>query len=165
VLIRVLTLAGIACLAGGVLLIVTASVPAGVLLLLIGLLIEGALAVRAAVRRALDAVGHARAVVTDARTFFTGDVQHARLVDVGEPHGWFSPAMDVAIELEDAEGGVHRIDREVPVSFPLAWGYRLGKRLPGLSRINLTEMLAVELKREGRKINVSRPEPGEAPAE
>jgi hypothetical protein len=47
----------------------------------------------------------------------------------------------------------------VPVPFPVAWGYRLGKRfnVPVLRSMNLTEMLSSELRREGMKVTLSRP--------
>ena len=58
----------------------------------------------------------------------SGDIQHARLVGVGEPKGFFTPEATVMLELEGEDGTVHPFERDVPVPFPMAWSYRLGKR-------------------------------------
>lgn len=98
-------------------------------------------------------------IVADARSFVSGDIQHARLASVGEPRGWFTPESEIELHLEGEDGNVHSIQRGVSVPFPLAWSYRLGKRfnLPLLGGIDLTEMMATELKREGMSVSVSRP--------
>ena len=150
-MIRLLTLAGIACLVGGVVLIVTGAPVVGALLLVAGMLIGAVLAVRAAAYKVRD-------TVRDARGFITGDVQRARLVEVSEPKGIIWPKSTVVLELEGADAKVHRIDRELPVAFPYAWGYRLGRRynLPLLRNLDLSRTLAFELSREGKRVEVAR---------
>ena len=88
----------------------------------------------------------------------SGDIQHARLVDVGDPKGIFGPECDVTVELEGEDGTVHTFTRDVPVPFPLAWSYRAGKRfnLP-LLRTDLAETMAFELRREGMDVSARRP--------
>ena len=70
----------------------------------------------------------ARGIVSDARTLISGDIQHARLVGVGEPKGFFTPEATVMLELEGEDGTVHPFERDVPIPFPMAWSYRIGKR-------------------------------------
>jgi len=104
----------------------------------------------------------AREVVGAARSFVTGDVQHARIAEVGEPEGFFTPSSNLVLELEGEDGAIHRFDREVPVPFPAALAYRLGRRfkLPFVGRKPLTEMMAFELRREGLDIDLNwRPPP------
>ncbi len=105
----------------------------------------------------------AREVVGAAKSFVTGDVQHARIAEVGEPEGFFTPSSNLVLELEGEDGAIHRFDREVPVPFPAALAYRLGRRfkLPFVGRKPLTEMMAFELRREGLDIDLNwRPPPG-----
>jgi hypothetical protein len=94
--IRALTLLTVACWAGALLLLLTdASGNVGyiVVLILIATALSLFLSARAAYHRA-------RNFVSDARAFLSGDIQQARLVSVGEPKGWFSPASEVTVELE-----------------------------------------------------------------
>jgi hypothetical protein len=72
----------------------------------------------------------AQGAVSDIRTFASGDVQTARIVSVGDPKGWFNPTSEVVVELEADDGAAKRqLDRDVPIPFFVAWGYRLSKRL------------------------------------
>lgn len=50
------------------------------------------------------------------------------------------------------------MEKEVPIPFPAAWSYRLGKRfrLPFLSSFDPAEMMAVELRRERLSVTVGR---------
>ena len=63
----------------------------------------------------------------------------------------------MALELEGEDGTVHPFEREIPIPFPMAWSYRLGKRfkLPML-QTDLTQLTAFELKREGMEVTVER---------
>jgi hypothetical protein len=156
-LIRALSLLTVACWAGVVLLLITdASGNAGyvLLLILIAVVLSLFLTARAAYHRA-------RNFVSDARAFISGDIQQARLVSVGEPRGWFTPSSEVTVELEGENGKVHSFSHDVPVAFPFAWSYRLGKRfkLPILRNLDPTAVMASELRREGLKLTVARPVP------
>ncbi len=157
-IVRALALASVACLVAAVALTVFggANTPVIVILILASAGISTLLAIRAGFIKA-------RGIVEDARTFVSGDIQHARLVDVGDPKGIFNPACEVTLELEGADGVAHSFSRGVPVPFPLAWSYRLGKRfnLP-LLRTDLTELMTFELRREGMDVSAGRavaPEP------
>ena len=99
-----------------------------------------------------------RGIVDDARRFVSGDIQQARLVDVGDPSGIFNPESTVVLELEGEDGTRHRFERDVPIPFPVAWSYRLGKRfnLPWVGGSDLGELMAVELRREGMDVSVGR---------
>lgn len=118
------------------------------------LLISAAISAVLALRRGFNM---ARGIVRDATAFVTGDIQTARLVEVGDPKGLFSPTSNVVLELEGEDGAVHRFDRDVPVPFPAAWSYRIGQRLniPFLAGSRLTDMMAFELRREGLDVDVS----------
>jgi hypothetical protein len=126
-------------------------------LLLISLGISVLLGIRAAFHKARDVVG-------DARTFISADIQHARLVGVSEPKGWFNPESTVMLELEGADGVVHAFEREMPVPFPIAWSHRFAKRfkVPG-ANADLSKLMAFELKREGMDVQVGRPFSGGDP--
>lgn len=94
-----------------------------------------ALAVMLALRRGFLT---ARELAGAARSFVTGDVQHARIAEVGEPQGFFTPSSNRVL-------------------------YRLSRRfrLPIVGRKPLTEMMAFELRREGLDIDLDwRPPPG-----
>ena len=99
-----------------------------------------------------------RGIVGDARRFVSGDIQQARLVDVGDPSGIFNPESTVVLELEGEDGTSHRFERDVPIPFPVAWSYRLGKRfnLPWVGGSDLGGLMAVELRREGMDVSVGR---------
>lgn len=128
---------------------------AAVVLLLISIPLGGLLGLR-------RGYGKAREIARMAQAFVTGNVQHARIVDVGEPQGLFTPTSNLVLELEGEDGAVHRFDRDVPVPFPLALSYRLGQRfkLPFIGRPGLTEMMAFELRREGLDIDLDwKPSP------
>jgi hypothetical protein len=58
---------------------------------------------------------------------------------------------------------VHNFEREIPVPFPMAWSYRIGKRfnLP-LMRTDLSQLMAFELNREGMDVSVGRGAAAEA---
>jgi hypothetical protein len=92
------------------------------------------------------------------RTFASGDVQTARIVSVGDPKGWFNPTSEVVFELEAGDGVTKRqFDREIPIPFFVAWGYRLSKRLrvPFVSETTLAEVMRLEFRREGLDLSVS----------
>lgn len=128
----------------------------GVVLLLISLLIGAALGVRRGYLKVREVAGHAQA-------FVTGRVQHARIVEVGEPEGFFNPTSRLVLELEGESGPIHRFDREVPVPFPFALSRRLSRRfrVPFLGNQDLSEYMAFELRREGLDIDLDwRPPPG-----
>jgi hypothetical protein len=103
----------------------------------------------------------ARKVASAAQSFVTGDVQHARIAEVGEPEGFFTPTANLVLELEGEDGAIHRFDRDVPVPFPVALSYRLGRRfkIPIIGRKPLTEMMAFELRREGLDVDLDRTPP------
>jgi hypothetical protein len=63
----------------------------------------------------------------------------------------------VTLELEGEDGTVHPFERGIPVPFPIAWSYRLGRRfkLP-MMQTDLTQLTAFELKREGMDVTVGR---------
>ena len=150
-MIRALTLIGVGCFVGAIALLAAGegNAPVAVILILLSIAISIVLGIRRGYRKARD-------IVSDARRFASGDVQKARIVDVGDPKGIFNPQVNVMLELEGEDGTTHSFDREVPVPFPVAWSYRLGKRfnLPLVRSANLAEMMAFELKREGMDVNV-----------
>jgi hypothetical protein len=153
-MIRALTLLGIACLAGSILLFVTdAGSNAGPAIVL--LLIFFGISIVLGIRKGYHA---ARGAVRDARAFMSGDIQHARIVEVGDPRGIFTPAANVVLELEGENGAKHRFEHDVPIPFPVAWSYRLSKRfnVPFVKTINLSELMAFELRREGLAVDLSR---------
>jgi len=152
VIVRGLAFASVACLLAAIALTVFggADAPVIVILILVSFGISTLLGIRAAFHKA-------RGFVNDARTFITGDIQQARLVAVGDPKGILNPESEVTVELEGDDGAVHTFSRGVPVPFPLAWSYRLGKRfnLPWL-RSYLNSLMAFELRREGMDVDVGR---------
>jgi hypothetical protein len=152
-MIRLLTLLGVACFAGAILL-VSIDAQANATTALVLALIAVGISIVLMVRRGYHA---ARGIVRDAHAFASGDIQHARLVEVRDPKGILNPESTVVLELEDENGTVHRFDRDVPVPFPMAWSYRLGKRfnLPFLAA-DLGSLMAFELRREGMDVDVSR---------
>lgn len=163
-MIRLLSLMAGACWIGAFLLLANddASTAPVLVLFLLAAGLSLVLAIRAAYIRA-------RGFVTDARAFMSGDIQSARLVSVEEPRGIFSPSSEVTVELEGEDGNIHSFQHDMPVPFPFAWGYRLGKRfnVPVLSSLNPTALMAAELRREGMSVSVGRPsaaaEPTQAP--
>lgn len=151
--VRLLSFGGVACLVlAAVLLSSDAGGNAGwvVLLLVAFTVISSILAIRAAFMKV-------RSIARDARAFVSGDIQHARLIEVAEPKGIIFTRVNFVLELEGEDGKKHVFDRGVPTPFLAVWAYRLGKRfkLPLLRRFNPTEMLAMEFKREGMKVSVS----------
>jgi hypothetical protein len=158
-MIRVLSIVSSACLALAIILALIDAeryVVSWILLLLVAFGIGAFLGLRRGYKEA-------RKITSAAQSFVTGDVQHARIAEVGEPEGFFTPTANLVLELEGEDGAVHRFDREVPVPFPLALSYRLGRRfkIPIIGREPLTEMMALELRREGLDIDLSwRPPPG-----
>lgn len=162
-MIRVLTLLGVACFAAAVVLVAIDSRENGVIaiaLILASIGISILLAIRSAYHKA-------RGIVRDAHAFATGEIQHARLVEVGDPKGILNPESTVVLEFEDEDGTVHRFDRDVPVPWPMAWSYRFGKRFnPPFFQTDLSQLMAFELKREGMDVDVSRGDEArqEAPA-
>ena len=122
-----------------------------IVLFLISLVIAVVLLFRRLFHAAKDAVN-------DARAFASGDVQKARIVEVGDPRGWFNPQSNVVLELEAEDGTKRSFDHDIPVPFFVAWGYRLSKRfkLPLISEANLTELMGVELRREGMNVSAWR---------
>jgi len=158
VYVRVLSLLSVACVAGAIALVVLGedtNTPYVVVLVLFAFGITTLLGLRAAYLKA-------RSIVSDANAFIRGRVQHARLVSVGDPKGIFWPRSALGLELQGEDGKLHAFERDVPVPFFVAWGYRLGRRfnLPGLRSIDLTKLMAFELRREGMSVSVGR---GDAP--
>lgn len=150
--IRILSLAGSACLilAFGLLLIDAERFAiAAVVLMLVAIPIGALLGLRRGYQKAREIAGA-------AQSFVTGNVQHARIAEVGEPEGFFTPTANLVLELEGEDGAIHRFDRDVSVPFPVALSYRLGKRvrLPTIGRSSLTELMAFELRREGLDIDL-----------
>jgi hypothetical protein len=157
-LIRFLSLLSIACLVGAVLLLASNTHgEVAALLIFGGAILSFLLFVRSAILRV-------RNFARDAKGFLSGDYQEARLVSISDPKGWFNPTAVATIEFSGADDKSYTWDRDVPVPFPVAWSYRLGKRfnVPGVDQINLSEMLATQLRRQGLKLTVSRPK-AEAP--
>lgn len=129
------------------------------------LLMLAALAIGAflVVRRVLLMVHR---IVVDARAFVSGDVQRARLLRIEDPKGIIFTASPAVLELEGEDGAVHRFERDIPIPFFYAWGYRIAARLPFLRAIDrdkLRQLVAFELKREGLRVGVSRPTAASAP--
>lgn len=158
--IRVLSLIDAACLILAVWLLASESGPNAVFAVLVLL----AAAVISAILAVWAAYNKGRSVVRDARAFVSGDIQHARLLEVSEPKGIIFTKVNFVLELEGEDGQKHKFDRGVPTPFFAAWAYRLGKRfkVPFLRRFEPSRMLAVELRREGMKVSVSRGGRGEA---
>jgi hypothetical protein len=150
-LIRYVTLAGTACFVGAIVATAVDHDLLAMVLFLISLLIALMLMIRRLFHAAKDAV-------SDARAFASGDVQQARIVEVGDPKGWINTRSDVVLELEAEDGSRRSFDHDIPVPFFVAWGYRLSKRfkVPLISQANLTELMGIELRREGLDVSVSR---------
>ena len=151
-MIRFLTLLGSACFVGAVVLALVDTqryFAATLILVLVSFLIGGALGIRRLFYKV-------KGVVRDARAFMSGDIQTARLVNVGEPKGLFAPTVALGLELEGEDGTVHSFQRNVPVPWPMAWSWRLGKRMPGVPVLDLTQLMATELRRDGLDVKVSR---------
>ncbi len=159
-MIRILSALSIACIAGAIALVVFGedqNTPLVVVLVLAAFGITSLLAIRAGYLKA-------RSIVSDASAFVRGDVQHARLIRVGDPKGIFWPKSTLELELEGEDGNTHRFERDVPVPFFIAWSHRLGKRfnLP-LMRTDLSQLMAFELRREGMDVSVGRGGAPESP--
>jgi hypothetical protein len=152
--IRIATALGVVCLVAAVGLVIIDS-ERNLIPIVVLFAFSFAIAVLLGVRRAIL---RAREIVGDARRFASGRVQTARLTKVGDPKGLINTRANVVLEFEGEDGAIHTIDRDMPVPFPVAWGYRLGKRfkLPLIRSINLAEMLAFELSREGMRVSVGR---------
>jgi hypothetical protein len=150
-LIRYVTLAGTACFVGAIVATSVNHDVLGIALGLVSLLIGTVLLFRRLFHAAKDAV-------SDARAFVSGDVQKARIVEVGDPSGWINPKSNVVLELEAEDGTRRSFDHDIPVPFFMAWGYRLSKRfkVPLISDGFLTELMEVELRREGMDVSASR---------
>jgi hypothetical protein len=160
VFVRILSALSIACIAAAIALVVFGednNTPVVAVLVLAAFGITSLLGIRAGYHKA-------RSIVSDASNFVRGDVQHARLVDVGDPKGIFWPKSELQLELEGEDGSVHRFEREVPVPFFIAWSHRLGKRfkLP-LMQTDLSRLMAFELRREGMSVTVGRGGAPESP--
>lgn len=157
-MIRVVSITATACLVGAATLLAIDAgrfVLAEVLLVLLALCLGALLAARRLFLRT-------REIVAAVHTFVTGDVRHARIAEVGEPEGFLHPTAETTLEVEGDDGHVHRIKVEMPVPFPAAIGYRLGRRwrLPIIGRKPLSELMALELRREGLKLSAGwRPDP------
>jgi hypothetical protein len=152
-IVRALALTSVVCIVAAIALTVingSGNIPVVIVLVLVAFGITTLLAIRRGYQTA-------RGIVSDARTLISGDIQHARLVSVGDPKGIFNPESTVMLELEGENGTVHNFERDIPVPFPMAWSYRIGKRfnLP-LMRTDLSQMMAFELKREGMDVSVGR---------
>lgn len=160
---RFITWLSYACWAAALVLLIS-DAEGNAVFILVAILVTAALSLMLAVRGAYN---RARTFVSDARAFSSGDIQHARLVSVGDPRGIFSPSSEVTVELEGEDGNVHSLQHDVPIPFPFAWGYRLGKRfnLPILRSFDPTALMAAELRREGMTLSVSRPTKPVPPAQ
>ena len=158
--IRLLTALGAACFFGAIALLLADSEDNAVIaiaLILASLGISLVLGIRSGYHKA-------RGIVRDAQAFASGDIQHARLVEVGDPKGLINPESTVVLELEGEDGTTHRFERDVPVPFPMAWSYRFGRRfkVPFMTA-DLNSLMAFELRREGMDVEVGRGrEPGRA---
>ena len=155
-MIRLLSFLSIACLATAVIILLTSAdsdAPIAIVLLLLAFGITTLLGIRRGYHKV-------RGIVDDARRFVSGDIQEARLVEVGDPSGLFNPESTVVLELEGEDGTRHRFERDVPIPFPVAWSYRLGKRfnVPLVGGTDLSELMAVELRREGMDVSLGRGE-------
>lgn len=130
---------------------------ASIALLLIALPVGAFLGLRRGYKKAREIAGA-------AQSFVTGNVQHARIAEIGEPEGFFTPTANMVLELEGEDGAIHRFDRDVPIPFPLALSYRLGQRfkLPVVGRSDLRELMAFELRREGLDIDLEWRPPADA---
>jgi hypothetical protein len=155
-MVRTLSIFGTLAFFGAILIIqfVDGGVAVGVVLLLLALAIGGVLAVRRMFLKVREVVGQ-------ASSFARSDIQHVRIAEVGEPKGIFFPKSNVILEFEGTDGNPLRIDRELPVPFPAAWGYRLSRRfnLPLIGRQPVTNLVAFELRREGLDVDIGRAAP------
>ncbi len=153
-MIRTLSLLSIACIAAAIVLVLATgddNTPIVIVLVLAAFGITTLLGIRSGYHKV-------RGVISDARAFVTGDIQTARLVEVGEPKGFFNPESTVVLELEGEDGATHRFERDVPVPLPVALSYRFGRRFkaPLVGGKDLDEMMAFELRREGLDVSVGR---------
>ena len=160
-MIRAISIIATACAVIGVALLlidIGGYFPVAIPLILISLLLGGFLAVR----RILKRVGE---IVAAAHAFVTGDVRHARILEVGEPKGLFNPTAETILEVVGEGEQVHRINVEMPVPLPAALAYRLARRwnVPVIGRRPLSELMAVELRREGLKMDLGWRPPPQAP--
>jgi hypothetical protein len=65
-----------------------------------------------------------------ARSALSGGGPRAvRVTGVGAPEGLILPTSTVSLEVHRKNGTVARFTPEVPVPWPYAWGYRLGRWL------------------------------------
>lgn len=58
-----------------------------------------------------------------------GGPRRLRLARLERPEGRLFPTSEASIEIETRAGEVVRLNPELPVPFPYAWGYRLARRL------------------------------------
>jgi hypothetical protein len=152
--IRALSLLSIACIAAAIVLALATgddNTPIVVVLVLAAVGISILLGIRSGYHKA-------RNLISDARAFVSGDIQTARLVEVGDPKGLFNPESTVVLELEGEDGVKHRFERDVPIPWPVALSYRFGRRFkaPLVGGTDLSEMMAFELRREGLDVEVGR---------
>ena len=115
--IRFLSFLSIACLATAVIILLTSAdsdAPIAIVLLLLAFGITTLLGIRRGYHKV-------RGIVDDARRFVSGDIQEARLVEVGDPSGLFNPESTMCLELEGEDGTCHGFERDVPIPFPVAW--------------------------------------------
>lgn len=151
-IVRTLSLLSVACIVAAIGLVVfgEGNTPVVIVLVLVAFAITTLLGIRAGYHKA-------RGIVSDARTLISGDIQQARLVSVGDPKGIFNPEATVMLELEGEDGVAHNFERDVPIPFPVAWSYRIGKRfkLP-MMQTDLSQLMQFELKREGMDVSLGR---------
>src|SRR4051794_41291258 len=105
--VRLLSLVAVVCLAGAVVLLAQdagGNLGYALLLFLVFALVSAILVLRAAFNKV-------RRIVSDARAFIAGDIQHARLIEVSDPKGIFFTRVNFVLELEGADAKKHRIDR------------------------------------------------------
>lgn len=78
-----------------------------------------------------------------------GGARTLRLDGIGKPEGWVFPTSTIAIEVVAKDGTKRRFEPDVPVPWPVAYGYRAARKL-GAPLISDHEPEEIELK-------VSRP--------
>ncbi len=73
-----------------------------------------------------------RSAVRDVRRVqSSGGPRRVRLENVGRPEGWFLPSSTIEAEVVARDGTRVAFSPELPVPWPLAYGYRAAGRLTG----------------------------------
>lgn len=58
-----------------------------------------------------------------------GGPARVELVKLGKPKGLVFTGSEVIVDVTTRDGSVVRIESEIPVPFPYAWAYRVGRKL------------------------------------